>query len=254
MPRLSATSLALSAALTAAATAGFAQTGTMTDAERQAFRAEVRAYLMENPEVIFEAVAEFERRTAAAQADMDGTLVEINADDIFRDPTSWQGANLGGDLTLVEFIDYRCSFCRRAAPQTLEFLGSDGNIRRVIKEFPILGPQSEVMSRFAVSVLQLAGDEAYEQAHVRLLEWDGDFTQTSARLLAVELGVDPDPILAHMGDEAVTSVLRANRELAQRLQISGTPTFILGSGDSGEMMRGFLPADEMAAVARRLRG
>lgn len=254
MTRLPFPVAALTAAVFLAASPVVAQSVPMTEADRAAFGAEVRAYLMENPEVIFEAVAEFERRTAEAQSGMDNTLVEINADAIFNDGHSWVGGNLDGDLTLVEFMDYRCSFCRRAQPQVEELLSADGNIRLIVKEFPILGPQSEVMSRFAVAVQQQGSDAQYAEAHERLMAWDGDFTETSARLLAEELGASVEDVLGAMNGDAVTAVLTANRELAQRLQISGTPTFVMGGGDSGELLRGFMPADEMETIAARLRG
>lgn len=231
-----------------------AQTQPMSDADRAAFRAEVRAYLMENPEVIFEAVAEFERRTAEAQSGMDDTLVEINAAELFADGYSWVGGNPEGDLTLVEFMDYRCGFCRRAVPEVAALLDQDTGIRLVVKEFPILGPDSERMSRFAISALQLFGDDAYDRAHTALMEWDGTFTDTSVQLLAQDVDIDGAAILAHMDSAAVTEVIETNRALAQRMQISGTPTFIMGNGGAGQMLRGYLPADEMAQVASALRG
>ena len=221
--------------------------------DRDSLRAEIRAYLLENPEVIFEAVAEYERRNMAAQADMDATLVEINAPEVFFDSFSWVGGNPEGDLTLVEFMDYRCSFCRRAFPEMMDFATRDGNIRLVIKEFPILGPQSEAMSRFAVAVQQLAGNETYFIAHERLLAWPGDFTESSIGALATELGLDPDQVNARMRAPEVTAILEENRALAQRLQISGTPSFAMGDGFGGELLRGFLPADQLAQVAASLR-
>ncbi|GAB4263450.1 MAG: DsbA family protein [Pararhodobacter sp.] len=259
MPRLSLSALAPVAAVAALMSAAAAQPVAaqgmqMSDDERAAFRAEIRSYLLENPDVIFEAVAEFERRNAAAQADMDITLVEINADEIFHDGHSWVGGNPDGDLTLVEFMDYRCSFCARAYPHVMDFVQNDGNVRLVIKEFPILGPQSEVMSRFAIAVQHLGEPAQYEEIHGRLIGWEGDFTETSARLLADELGLDPEAVLAEMRADSVTQVLVTNRELAQRLQISGTPTFVLGTGERGEMLRGFLPADEMRGRAADMRG
>lgn len=257
MPRPTVPATALAALLALGATPLLAQNATgmeMSDAERDAFRAEVRAYLMENPEVIFEAVAEFERRTAQAQAEMDTTLVEINADEIFADGHSWVGGNPDGDITLVEFMDYRCSFCARAYPQMMDFVNADGNVRLVIKEFPILGPQSDAMSRFAIAVQHNASDAVYFEAHDRLINWDGDFTETSARLLAGELGLDADQILAYMPSGEIDAILRANRELAQRLQISGTPTFVIGDGTVGELLRGFLPSEGLHEAADSLRG
>lgn len=265
MPRLSLSLAALAAVFHFGATPAMAQTAPTatpgatfsapTSAEdRAAFGAAVRAYLMEHPEVIFEAAAEYERRNAAAQADMDKTLVEINADAIFHDGHSWVGGNPDGDLTLVEFMDYRCAYCRRANPQMLSFLNEDGNVRLVIKEFPILGPQSEVMSRFAIAVQHFGTDAQYFDAHERLLAWDGDFTEASARELAAAVGVDADQVLGYMGSDAVSTILSENHQLAQRLQITGTPTFVIGAGDGGEMLRGYLPANELHSVATRLRG
>jgi len=253
MPRL-VTPILLAAALALSLPAAAQEAGAMSDEARAALRAEIRAYLMDNPEVIFEAVAEYERRTAAAQADMDGALVEINADELFHDDFSWQGGNPDGDLVLVEFMDYRCSFCRRAFAPMMEFVGEDGSVRLVVKELPILGRESEVMSRFAVAVHQLGGDAAYFTAHERLLAWQGDLSDSSLQALAVQLGLDGAAVLERMGAEAVTQVLARNRALAQRLQISGTPSFVLGDGAAGEMLRGMVPAAELARVAAMLRG
>ncbi|WP_209424341.1 DsbA family protein [Pararhodobacter sp. SW119] len=226
---------------------------TYSDAERTALRAEIRAYLLEHPEVLFEAVAEFENRNAAAQADMDLALIEINAEDIFSDAHSWVGGNLDGDLTLVEFVDYRCSFCRRAFDHVMDFVALDGNVRFVIKEFPILGAQSELSSRLAISVLQLGGDEAYEAVHERLLTLNGDLTETVTRAIAVELDLDPDAVTARMGSDEITAILAENRALAQRLQINGTPTFVMGGPENGQLIRGFLPSEELHNLAGTLR-
>ncbi|MEH6776198.1 MAG: thioredoxin domain-containing protein, partial [Cereibacter changlensis] len=111
----------------------------MTDAERSAFRAEVRAYLVENPEVLIEAMTALEAKQQADQANNDLALLRDNAEEIFNDPASWAGGNLEGDITLVEFVDYRCGYCRKAHDEVAELVKSDGNIRFVLKEYPILG-------------------------------------------------------------------------------------------------------------------
>ncbi len=252
MPRL-APSLALAATMFVALPLTAQETGLMTDEARAALRAEIRAYLMDNPEVIFEAVAEFERRTATVQADMDGALVEINADEIFTDGISWVGGNADGDLTLVEFMDYRCSFCRRAFEPMMDFVDGDGGVRLVIKELPILGRESEIMSRFAVAVHQLGGDAAYLVAHERLLGWQSELNELGLQALAVELGLDWASVSARMNATEVTEVLARNRALAQRLQISGTPSFVMGDGRQGEMLRGMVPAEQLERVAADLR-
>ncbi|OWU83401.1 DSBA oxidoreductase [Oceanicola sp. 22II-s10i] len=216
----------------------------MTDAEREAFRAEVRAYLMENPQVIMEAVQVLEERQAADKAQADKTLVEVNADAIFDDGFSWVGGNPDGDVTIVEFMDYRCGYCRKAFDEVNALLSEDGNIRFVVKEFPILGEASVVASRFAIATKQVAGDEAYHAVHDALMTFGGQPDETSLTRLAESLGIDPAPILDAMNNPEVTEEIAKTRALAQRLQISGTPTFVIGS----EMVRGYVPGEVMAQV------
>ena len=222
----------------------------MTAADRDAFRAEVRAYLLENPEIIVEAINLLEERKAEAQANADLALVQLHADALFDDGYSWTGGNPDGDITLVEFMDYRCGYCRRAVPEVDSLLKSDGNIRIIIKEFPILGEDSMVSSRFAVATKQVAGDAAYKMVHDALLEFNGEMTDAAVRRIGDGLGLDSDAILAAMDSEAVTQVIFKNRQLAQALQITGTPTFVLHD----EMLRGYLPAEQMARIIAQKRG
>ncbi len=221
----------------------------MSEAEREAFRAEIRNYLLENPEIIMEAVAVLEQREAAQQAAADVALVSANEDALFEDTHSWVGGNPDGDITLVEFLDYRCGFCRRAHPEIETLLDSDGNIRLIVKEFPILGEDSVTSSRFAIAVKQLVGDEDYKSVHDALIALPGEVSEPALRRLSESFGLPTDDILAHMQSDAVTEVIAANHALAQRLRISGTPTFVMQT----QMLRGFVPADEMLALAEALR-
>ena len=217
---------------------------TMNEVEREAFRAEVRAYLLENPEVLMEAIGVLEAREAAAQAELDRGLAQANAAALFEDEVSWQGGNPDGDLTLVEFIDYRCGFCRRAHPEVAELIESDGNIRIITKEFPILGDQSVLAARFAIATKLVSGDDAYKQVSDALMTIRGDVTEDSLGRLAETLHLPAEDILVEMMSPDVTEVIATNRALGQRLQISGTPTFVLGD----RMLRGYLPLEEMRAV------
>lgn len=221
----------------------------MTAEERAAFRAEVRAYLLENPEVLMEAIAVLEDRQAAAEAQNDRALVAENAAAIFEDGHSWVGGNAEGDVVMVEFIDYRCGYCRKAWSETEELVRADGNIRRIIKEFPILGPGSELSSRFAISVLQLKGPEAYKQAHDALISLRAEATEESLGRLAGELGLDAAEIMARMQAPEVTAVLQENHALANRLGISGTPTFVVGD----RLVRGYVPLEGMKGIVAEAR-
>lgn len=221
----------------------------MTEAEKAEFGAQVREYLLENPEVIVEAINILEQRNAVAEAEADIQLVADNTDALFNDGYSWVGGNPDGDITLVEFMDYRCGYCRRAVPEVDALLAEDGNIRLVIKEFPILGDASVLSSRFAIATKQVAGDDAYKQVHDALLEFTGEPTDVTLRRISDGLGLDSDAIMAEMDSDAVSMEITQTRELAQRLRISGTPSFVLGT----EMLRGFLPADQMKQIADGVR-
>ncbi len=216
----------------------------MDDAERDAFRAEVRAYLLENPEVLMEAIGVLEERQAAAEAERDSMGVAANDDALFNSAFDWVGGNPEGDVVLVEFMDYRCGFCRRAHPEVTELVELDGNIRYIVKEFPILGDQSVLASQFAIATRIVNGDDAYSEMNDALMAMRGDVNEASLAATANELGLDPTPILAAMDDPLVSQTISYNRELAQRLQISGTPTFVFDD----QLVRGYVPLDAMLEI------
>ncbi|NJS38057.1 MAG: DsbA family protein [Rhodobacteraceae bacterium] len=221
----------------------------MTQAERDALRAEVRAYLLENPEVLIEAMNILNEREEIASAERDAQLLQTKAAEIFSSPTDWVGGNPKGDITLVEFMDYRCSYCRKAHDEVQTLVKADGNIRYVIKEFPILGEGSLVSSQFAIAVRLLHGDVAYKAAHDALITLRGDPTPETLTRLAADLGHDPAPILAKMPTDEVMSVIATNHALADEMQISGTPTFVL----KDVMLRGYVPLEGMQQIVAEVR-
>ncbi|SMX42788.1 DsbA family protein [Actibacterium lipolyticum] len=237
------------AALAFAAPAQALDIGAMSDAERELFRAEIRAYLLDNPEVLMEAIGVLEERQAGEQANNDAALLQTNAAEIFNDDYSWVGGNLDGDITLVEFIDYRCGYCRKAHDEVAELIKTDGNIRFVVKEFPILGEESDLSARFAIATLQVAGDDAYKSAHDALITFRGNVNIKNLEKLAGRLGLNPDDILPAMNSPEVDAVIAANRALAQRLAISGTPTFVMDD----QMLRGYVPLANMREIAKSVR-
>jgi protein-disulfide isomerase len=235
-------------AMTIAMPAMATDINSMTDNERAAFQAEVRAYILENPEIIMEAVAVLEERQAAAQANNDTAMLLANADEIFNDGVSFVGGNPDGDITLVEFSDYRCPYCKKARPEIEALVKSDGNIRLIYKEFPILGPDSLATAQFTLAVLLLA-PEYYEQASAAMMSLRGKPNQATFAKLAEGMGLDSAAILAKMPSHEVAKIIQANRALGQKLQISGTPSFILGD----QMLRGYLPMDAMQNIVKQVR-
>ncbi|WP_137702013.1 DsbA family protein [Marimonas lutisalis] len=241
--------LALVAGLAVTGPAAAFDLTSMSDAEREAFRAEIRNYLLENPQVIMEAVAVLEQREAEQQAQNDKDLVKVNAEALFDDPASWVGGNLDGDVIMVEFVDYRCGYCRKAHDEVQQLLETDGNIRMIVKEFPILGEDSLTSSRFAIATLQVAGDDAYKAVSEALIKLKASPEEAVLRRLAESMGLDAGAILAKMDSDEVTAVIEANHALAQRLRINGTPTFVLGD----QMLRGYVPLANMLALVDDIR-
>ena len=222
----------------------------MTDEERALFRAEVRAYLFENPEVIMQAVEILQNREAESQAQADFTLVSNNAEAIFNDGYSFVGGNPDGDITLVEFLDYRCGYCKRAHGEVAELLQNDGNIRWIVKELPILGDASVLASRFAIAVKQVAGGDSYKAVGDALMSFQGEITMPALTRLGNTFGLDMEAIEARMSSDEVTAEIATTRELAGTLAISGTPTFVM----QDELLRGYLPLDQMQAIVVDKRG
>jgi protein-disulfide isomerase len=237
--------LALTLALTTPAVAQ-----DMSTDERAAFRAEVRAYLLDNPEVIMEAIQVLQGREQAQAAVADQQLITNNADALFNDPTSFVGGNPDGDITIVEFLDYRCGYCKRAHPEVAELIARDGNIRLIVKEFPILGEASTLASQYALAVKLTAGDDAYKIVNDTLMAMRGDVNPATLARVTKELGLDDEAIRAAMDSDDVAQILQDNRRLGQAMQINGTPSFVIET----ELLRGYLPLDQMQQVVAQARG
>ncbi|MCI2393463.1 DsbA family protein [Aliiroseovarius sediminis] len=237
-------------ALTTALTMASALPGTsldlssMTDDERNAFRDEVRAYLMDNPEVLMEAIGVLEQRQADAQETMDADLVRVNAKALFDDGFSHVAGNPEGDITIVEFVDYQCGYCRKSYEVVQELLEKDNGIRLVLKEFPILSEASMLSARFAIAGQQLFGEDAYAKLHDALITVRGPVTTDSLVKLGNDLGLDGQAIADGMDDPEVDAILAENRALGQRLQISGTPAFVMHD----TMARGYMPLEQMEQI------
>ena len=211
----------------------------LTNADRKVLQKEIRRYILENPDIIFEAADIVRKREAALEVQEDEELIQSNFKEIFYDDYSYVGGNPDGDITIVEFVDYKCSYCRKAAEIVRKLIAEDGNIRFVVKEFPILGEASLVSSKFAIAVKNIGGPEKYKVAHDILLALTAEPTEIYLRRIAKELELNPEELFEAMQSDLVTQEIDQTGELAQKLQISGTPTFILGD----QFLRGFVPLE-----------
>lgn len=242
--------LAHLALLGLAAAPATAQTdiGNMTPEERAAFGAEVRGYLLANPEVLTEVIEELTRRREQAQADADGQLVASHAAELYEDSHSYVAGNPEGDVTVVEFLDYNCPYCKQAHPEVLRLLEDDPNVRLVVKEFPILGPGSIEASQIAMAALE-QDPESYPALYEALMSHQGRVDGRAVYALAEAAGYDVDELEEAAGAAGIDDRIKDNYQLGARLGIEGTPGFVIGD----RIIRGFVPADELADAVEAAR-
>lgn len=196
-----------------------------------------------------EAIGVLEERQAAEGRANDVALVANNANVLFNSDKSFVGGNPDGEFTVVEFLDYRCGYCKRAHPEVAELINRDPNIRYVIKELPILGEESVLASRYAIAVQLLAGDDAYYDVHNTLMEFQGNISEASLSRMSDAFGLDHDAVAQAMNGPDVAEVIAENRALANALAITGTPSFVF----EDQMLRGYVPLNQMEQIVAQLR-
>lgn len=225
------------------------QSSPFTADQREALHAEIRAYLLANPEIVMEMVKILEQKQQVAAATDDKALVAANAAAIFDDGFSWVGGNPDGKLTIVEFLDYQCGYCRKAQPEILALLEDNDDVRLIVKEMPILGPGSDLAARAAVATMVAEGPEAYARLHEQLMTMKGEITDASLDRAFSKAGVDADKARAAMEDPEVTRRIDATHALAETLGIAGTPTFVVAD----TMVRGYVPRAQIEGLLDQAR-
>ena len=215
-------------------------------AQREAIETVIKEYILENPEILIEALNAYEANRRAAEAERQKLAVVENLDALTNDPSSPSIGNPDGDVVLVEFFDYRCGYCRASAPRLQAAIKSDPNLRVVMKEFPILSEESITGARAALA----AGMQGkYEEFHFALMNNSGDLSDGYLRRLANQLGIDADRMAEDMESDQVAEAIARNRALAQQLGINGTPAFIIGE----ELIPGAVELDVLLAKIAEVR-
>ena len=205
----------------------------------------VRDYLLREPEIIMQAIEELQRRREAQAAVEQRNRLAQEGEALRADPRDPVLGNPDGDVTLVEFFDYRCGYCRIMAEPLQALLANDPGLRIVMKEFPILGPDSLLASRAALAAHQQGG---YEAMHWALLAASRIDEAVIVRL-AEEQGLDVDRLLADMQADPVAEHIQDNILLAQGLAINGTPSFVIGDS----VLPGALPVERLAGLIAEAR-
>tara|TARA_B100000315_G_scaffold260681_1_gene324028 strand:+ start:5140 stop:5937 length:798 start_codon:yes stop_codon:yes gene_type:complete len=196
--------------------------------QKKAIEKIIGDYLRDNPEIIIESIRNMQARERRQQQDRGLKNLVTYREMIFNDPTSPIGGNPQGDVTIVEFFDYNCGFCKRVFPTIKKLLEEDKNIRYVFKEFPILSPQSELAARAALAAWR-QDKTKYVQLHTEFIRSTGGFTESRIMRMAEKLGLNTAQLKKDMQSSSISQIIAGNRALAQRLGINGTPGFIIGN-------------------------
>lgn len=181
--------------------------------------------ILENPEIIMEAIAILERQRNEAQAAAQAEVLLRQREFLEGDPNAPFVGNADGDTVIVEFFDYNCPYCKRVAGDVKALLAADSDVRVVYREWPILGEGSVFASRAALAAREQG---KYEEMHWGLMEMRGRAEEASVLALARSIGLDVDQLVADMQSEEVNDHIVKSRQLAQNLGFTGTPAFVIG--------------------------
>ena len=181
--------------------------------------------IRENPEIVMEAVAILEARQAEAQAASQAEVLSRERDTLERDPNAPVLGNPEGDVTVVEFFDYNCPYCRRAKPEIEALLAADPDVRLVYREWPILGEGSVFAARAALAAREQG---LYEDFHWALMGMSGRAEESSVLRIAEDIGLDVAQLRRDMEAPEIDAHIESSMRLAQALGITGTPSFVIG--------------------------
>jgi len=224
--------LTLAAALMATSAplaAGPALAQTIAPEQRSEIERIVHEYIVKNPQVLQEAIAALEKQQATADAERQKSAVSENAETLFNSARHVVIGNPKGDVSLVEFFDYNCGFCKRSVSDKLKLIEADPNLRVVLKEFPVLGPGSVEAARVAVAVrMQDKTGEKYLKFHQRMMANRGQADMAHAIAAAREAGLDVARIKRDIEGPEVRESLEESFKLAERLGLNGTPSYVVG--------------------------
>lgn len=214
--------------------------------DRAAIERIVHDYLVQHPEVLIEAINEMKRRQEQASADQAQKTIAERRQEIFNDPNTPVAGNAKGDVTIVEFFDYHCGYCKQVQSSLEKLLKDDGKIRFVFKEFPILAPESRIA---AAAALAAQRQGKYMVMHNAMMEARGLLTKPRILQIAKENGLDVARLEKDMQAPDIDALIERNMDLAGALDVNGTPTFLIGD----ELVAGALSMDEIKQLIAKAR-
>jgi protein-disulfide isomerase len=205
----------------------------------------VHDYLLREPDVVYQALQELQRRQDAAKAEHQKTALVANHAQLFQHADDPIGGNPEGDVTVVEFFDYQCAYCRRVMPSLQAQLREDNKLKVVFKDFPILGDNSVTAARAALAARK---QDRYVPFHFALMA-ASDLSLDGIMAAAASVGIDTRRLAADMNAPEIESQIQANYTLAKTLGIEGTPAFVIGD----ELIPGALSKTRLTELIQQAR-
>lgn len=199
----------------------------------------IRDYILDNPEILPEAIQILQSRTKRA-------MLERNHTRLYEDGFSYEGGNRNGDVTIIEFFDYNCGYCKKALKTVERLKRLDGNLKIIYKELPILSESSYTASRAAMASRKQG---LYEKFHLALMRNTGSLTDDRIFEIATEVGLDEQTLAKDMSDPVLDRNIKINHSIAEELGITGTPGFVIGE----TIIPGALPYEELLKAVERTR-
>ena len=196
-----------------------------TDEQKKALGEIIKDYLIKNPEIMFEVQNALDEKTQKEQDAKLKAFMAENAKSIYRSPGSAVAGNPDGDITVVEFFDFNCGYCKHGLPEVQKLIQDDKNVRIVFKELPILSKGSEEAAKVALAAKRQG---KYWEFHQALLGSKGQANEASALKVAESLGLDMSKIKTDMASDDVKNELLAEMKLAKTMGVNGTPHFLVG--------------------------
>jgi protein-disulfide isomerase len=218
------------ALLIAVIAAAPARAQSFNDAQRGEIERIIRDYIVAHPEVLQEAMSELEKRQNAAELEKQVAGVRQHKEVLFNSAHQVTLGNPKGDVTMVEFFDYNCGYCKRAMADMMQLLKADPNLKVVLKEYPVLGPGSLEAAQVAVAArMQDKTGKKYLDFHQRLLAGRGPADKAHALAAAKDAGFDMTRIEKDLASEEVRDTLKENMKVADAIGLNGTPSYVIGS-------------------------
>ena len=207
-----------------------AQAQSFSATQRTEIERIVKDYLLSHPELLQDVMNELDKRQQMAEAEKHRASIKEHGATLFTSPRQVTLGDPKGDVTVVEFFDYNCSYCKRAMSDMLDLIKDDGKLTFVLKEFPVLGEGSIEAAQVAAAVrMQDKDGKKYLEFHQKLLGGRGQADKARALAVAKEVGLDMARIEKDMTGEEPKATLEENMRIAEALGLNGTPSYVVGS-------------------------